>query len=85
MNCCSVNIVPCILSKSHHLKLVDIVDVGGSDIDFIEINCILNKLSMVMSFERTNDALVVRLYVCSEIWLEIFDLNVGEIIGNDVV
>ena len=33
---------------------------------------------MVMCLETTNDALVIWLYVHSEVWLKIFDLDVGE-------
>jgi hypothetical protein len=58
--------------------LDNIIDFEGSDAGFIEIDCTLNKLSTVMCLETTNNALIIWLYVHGKIWLEIFNMNVGE-------
>jgi hypothetical protein len=48
------------------------------------IDGLLDKSGMVVVFEALDDALVIWLDVCSEVWLEGYNLDVSEVGRNDM-
>ena len=77
-NCCHVDLIPCIVGEPHSIELVDNIDFSRGYATIVAINCIVNKLGTVMCLEATDDALVIRLYVCGKIWLEVLNMDVGK-------
>jgi hypothetical protein len=47
--------------------MVNLIDFGGSNASFIVVNCTTDELGVVICLKTVNDALVIRLYVHSEI------------------
>ena len=81
--------MPCHISKTHGLKLIDVINEGRQNIVVIAVNCTTDKLSMVMRLEAADDAGIVRLDMGGEIGNKVLNTNICEIVrwrvGTEVV
>ena len=61
-------------------KDVNIVDGGQSISIVVTIDCALNVLCMVVCLKTSDNALVFRLDVGSQVWFEVLNVDGGEAI-----
>ena len=83
-DCGCVHIAPRSISNSHCLQLIDLVYLAGGNAFVIAIDCSLDESSTVMSLKAPDDALVIRLDMGSEIWLEVLNSNALKIWRDDM-
>jgi hypothetical protein len=66
------------------LELIDIIELGWSYTLIVLIDCSFNESGTVVGFETLDDALIVGLDMCCEVWLKVFNSNTSETIRNDM-
>jgi hypothetical protein len=66
-DCCSVDFSPRLLCEAHCLEQIDVIDLTRGDALIVSIDCSMNEASAVMRFEASNDALIHRLDMGSQV------------------
>jgi hypothetical protein len=83
-NHCCIQLMLCQSCKFYSLELVDLVDLRRCNASVIAVDCMLNKLCLIMGLKTSDYPLVHRLHMGCKIWFEVNNVDVFKTNRNNV-